>query len=72
VIRTIHRTKGASALGAQRPGDLGPFGQRPDPGLDEDDGQDEQQPHTQTSARTTDGTATPTSGAANTTTKENP
>lgn len=71
MIRTLHRVRGASALGARHEGDLGPFGRRPVPGLDEDDDQDEQ-PRTQTSVRTTDGTATPTRGAANdTTTKEN-
>lgn len=26
-----HRTKGPGVLGAERPGDVGPFGRRPDP-----------------------------------------
>lgn len=43
MIRTLHRTRGASALGARHPGESGPFGVRLDPDdLDEDDG--EQQP----------------------------
>lgn len=39
MIRTLHRTRGASALGARHPGELGPFGRWPD--LDEDDDQDD-------------------------------
>jgi len=35
MIRTLHRFRGASALGAQRPGEPGPFGVHPD--ADEDD-----------------------------------
>ncbi|NUQ96381.1 MAG: hypothetical protein HOY79_07370 [Streptomyces sp.] len=42
MIRTQHRTKGASALGATAPGEPGPFGRRPD--LDEDDEHDLDQP----------------------------
>jgi hypothetical protein len=46
MIRTLHRTRGASELGARLPGALGPFGRRPDEDdLDEQyDGQgDEEQ-----------------------------
>jgi hypothetical protein len=42
VIRTAHRRKGPSALGARHPGERGPYGIRP--GEDDHDGhgQDEQ------------------------------
>lgn len=40
MIRTLHRTRGASAAGATEPGQRGPYGIRPD--LDEDDLGDEQ------------------------------
>jgi hypothetical protein len=46
VIRTLHRARGASALGASRDGDRGPFGIRgladEEQLLDEDDDQDDE------------------------------
>jgi hypothetical protein len=40
VIRTLHRTRGASAVGARHPGETGPFGPY---GADEDDlGEDDE------------------------------
>jgi hypothetical protein len=52
VIRTLHRTRGASALGASRPGETGPFGPygaRED-GLEDDvdDDQDDGEQHDDT------------------------
>lgn len=80
MIRTLHRTRGASVLGARHPGELGPFGRRPDEddlgeqhdGLGDeeqllDDDQDEQHDQAddhRASVRRTDGSATPTEGAA--------
>lgn len=42
MIRTLHRSRGASAIGAAAPGQTGPFGTWPEP--DEDDQDDEQLP----------------------------
>jgi hypothetical protein len=38
VIRTLHRVRGASALGARHPGELGPYGIRLDDPTEPDDG----------------------------------
>lgn len=51
MIRTLHRTRGASAIGARQPGEQGPFGRWPD--LDDDDGgglddEDDDQEHDDT------------------------
>jgi hypothetical protein len=42
VIRTLHRTRGASAIGAAGPGQTGPFGIWPEPDEDDDVGQDDE------------------------------
>lgn len=45
MIRTLHRTRGASAIGASRPGGVGPYGRWPvEPDPDDDDGQDDEDP----------------------------
>lgn len=41
MFRTLHRVRGAAALGARHPGEQGPFGRWPEPDEDDvDDGQD--------------------------------
>lgn len=42
MIRTLHRVRGASQLGARQPGERGPFGVRPDEGDVQDDEQHDQ------------------------------
>ncbi|MFF2933543.1 hypothetical protein [Streptomyces mirabilis] len=60
MIASEFRAKGgASQLGARQPGERGPFGEY---GSDEDGG--EQQPRSQSSVRTTDGSATEYDSAA--------
>ncbi|MGC9536517.1 hypothetical protein [Streptomyces sp. UG1] len=51
MIRTLHRVRGASALGARQPGEPGPFGVRPDPDEDDpDDGHDDKEPSSSSGA----------------------
>lgn len=64
MIRTLHRTRGASAVGARHPGETGPFGVRPDVDDGQDDEPDDQDHDDRASVRRTDGSATPTGGAA--------